>query len=443
MGVFKAYDIRGVYPLELDEAFAYNLGRALVAYLNCATLIVGRDVRESGASIFDAFCRGVTQQGCTVRDIGLCSTPMLYFASRQQDAVMITASHTPKEYNGFKICRKGAVAMGADSGLRELERIMIENKFAAAEQKGRIVPLDITAEYIADVCTWASGMDRRLRVVVDAGNGSEGLVIRKICKTLGVELIPVFFEQDGQFPGRGPNPMLKGATDALKKAVIEHKADVGVAFDADCDRVFFVDETGRLVRADLLIAIIAEQLLRHSPGATILYDLRSSRAVSERIAELGGSPFITRVGHSFIKQIMREKDAIFAGELSGHYYYARNSFADSGDITLVLMLSLLCASKQPLSELIKPLQKYAHSGEINFRTADAAGIIAKLEQHFHKGRQSRIDGLSVDYDDWWFNVRSSNTEPFIRLNCEARTPEMLKAKLKELEGIFGSEPYEG
>jgi phosphomannomutase len=357
--------------------------------------------------------------------------------------VMITACHTPKEYNGFKICRKGAVAMGGDSGLRELERIMIENKFEAAEQKGRIVPLDITADYIADVCSWASGMDRRLRCVVDAGNGSEGLVIRKICQKIGVELIPVFFEPDGQFPGRGPNPMLKGATDTLKKTVIEHKADVGVAYDADCDRVFFVDEQGKLVRADLLIAIIAEQLLRHTPGATILYDLRSSRAVSERIAELGGSPFITRVGHSYIKQIMREKDAIFAGELSGHYYYGRNSFADSGDITLVLVLSLLCASKQPLSELLKPLQKYAHSGEINFRTADAQGIIAKLEQHFHTGRQSRIDGLSIDFDDWWFNVRSSNTEPLIRLNCEAQTPEMLKAKLKELEAIFGSEPYEG
>jgi phosphomannomutase len=440
MNVFKAFDIRGIYPAEMNEEFAYNLGRAVVSYLGCSTLMVGRDVRDSGRSLFDAFCRGVTAQGCTVRDIGICSTPMLYFASRQHDAAMITASHLPPDYNGFKICRKGAIAIGQDNGLREIEKIMAAAKFEQAAVKGKIVPLSITDDYIADVLTWGAGIDKRLRVVVDAGNGSEGVVIRRICQKAGVELIPLFFEQDGRFPGRGPNPVLPGAQDALRKAVVENKADCGAAFDGDCDRVLFVDERGRSVRADLLIALLAEQLLKQHPHATILYDLRSSRAVSERIAELGGTPFITRVGHSFIKEMMREKDAIFAGELTGHYYYARNSFADSGDITLMLVLGLIASSGRKLSDLIRPLQRYSHSGELDFRVDDVAAVIARLEERYRDGRQTRIDGLSVDYDDWWFNVRPSTMEPLLRLNCEAKTLEMLREKVKQIEAIIHSKP---
>ena len=395
MGVFKAYDIRGVYPNELDEQFAYDFGRALVIFLDASTIIVGYDVRHSSPALHKKFIEGVTDQGCNVKDIGLCSTNMLYFAARREHAVMITASHTPKEYNGFKPCRKGAVPIGSESGLKEIEALVAQKKFPDVKKKGRVTTMDILKEFVDDVALYAAGIDRKMKVVVDAGNGAASIAVGEIARKIGIEIVPLFFERDGNFPGRGPNPFLVGATDALAKAVVKNNAEFGVAYDADCDRVFFVDEKGILIQPDFITALIAEQLLKQKPKATILYDLRSSKAVRQRIETLGGNALMTRVGHSFIKATMRETGAIFAGELSGHYYYASNSYADSGDITLVLMLGLVCSSKQKLSALAAPLLTYFASGEINFTVKDKQKVMQRLRERYSTGTQTLADVVAV------------------------------------------------
>lgn len=429
MGVFKAYDIRGIYPGELDDGFAYALGRALVVYLNAKRLIVGRDVRLSSPALHEHFIAGVLDSGCDVQDIGVCSTPMLYYASRRCDAVMITASHTPKDYNGFKLCRKGDIPIGSDSGLPAIEALITRRDVPAAT-RGTLFTLDITKGYVNDVLSYNHGI-KKLKVVVDAGNGAEGLILPAIASHLDISLIPLFFEPDGGFPARGPNPLLPGAMDALQKAVVKEKADLGAAYDSDCDRIFFVDEKGMQVRPDLVTALIAGQLLKKNPGAPVVYDLRSSHVVPRHIAAHGGTPVITRVGHSFIKEIMREKKAVFAGELSGHYYYATNSYADSGDITLLLMLGLLSSGKT-LSQLVAPLQTYAGSGEINFDVKDKDGVMRRLKTLYADGTLSELDGITIEHKDWWFNVRPSNTEPLLRLIVEADNPALLAQKVKEL-----------
>jgi len=436
MGIFKAYDIRGIYPSELDEETAFRLGRALVVFFKAKKLIVGRDVRLSSEALHASIVEGALTQGATVVDIGICSTPMLYFASREGDAVMVTASHSPKDYNGFKVCRKNAVPVGIESGLAEIEKLVAANKWQAAT-KGTLSRKDILKDYVADVARYANLSGKKPKIVVDAGNGAAGISVTPLAKALGIQLIPLFFEADGNFPGRGPNPLLEGATKKLQDAVKKHNADCGVAYDADCDRVFFVDETGALIQADLITALIAEELLKKKPNATILYDLRSSRSVKEHIDAVGGKAMVTRVGHSFIKQTMREQNAIFAGELSGHYYFQSNNYADSGDITMVLLASLLASSGKKLSQLVTPLKKYVASGEINFEVKDKDGVIHKLHERFSSGTQSTLDGLSVDYDDWWFNVRPSNTEPLLRLNVEADNKKLLDEKVKELTSAIG------
>jgi phosphomannomutase len=434
LGVFKAYDIRGIYPSELNDGFAYTLARALVVFLKAKKLIVGRDVRNSSAALHSRFVQGLVDQGCDVEDIGVCSTNMLYYASRKGDAAMITASHTPKEYNGFKLCRKGAIPIGSDSGLKDIEKSMVGNPKQSAK-KGTVRQVDILDEFVEDVAAYAHGIGK-IKIVVDAGNGAASIAIEKIAKSTGIEIVPLYFEPDGNFPGRGPNPLVEGATDSLKKKVLSTNADFGVAYDADCDRVFFIDEKGEQIAADLITALIAEQLLKKNPESTILYDLRSSWSVKEQIAALGGKAVVTRVGHSFIKEKMRQTNAIFAGELSGHYYYASNSYADSGDITLVLMAGLVSSSGRKLSELVKPLKKYYPSGEINFEVKDKDAKIAQLKNEYRDGKISELDGVSVEFSDWWFNVRPSNTEPLLRLNVEARNKKELERRLKEITGLI-------
>lgn len=436
LSVFKAYDIRGIYPTELDDRFAYALGRALVLHLKAKRLIIGRDVRFASPPLHDAFLAGVLDAGCDVQDIGICSTPMLYYAARKCDAVMITASHTPGVYDGFKICRKGAIPIGSDSGLMDIETLMQHGDFPAAATRGTRFPLDITAGYVKDVLSYAVGI-KHIKVVVDAGNGAAGIILPAIARRLPLALVPLFFRQDGAFPGRGPNPMLPGALDALKQRVVREKAALGAAYDADCDRIFFVDEQGQEVRPDLVTALLAERLLASHRGAPVVYDLRSSHAVPEHITACGGKPLITRVGHSFIKELMRGHKAIFAGELSGHYYYATNSYADSGDITLMLLLSLLSSTGKSLSALIAPLRRYAGSGEINFTVKDKDALLAALKKRYADGRIRELDGVTVEYDDWWFNARPSNTEPLLRLNVEAKDAALLAAKVKELREAMG------
>ena len=440
--IFKSYDIRGIYPKELDEHVAERVGRAFAQFLNPSTVAVGRDMRPSSDALFRAFARGATEQGADVVDLGLTSTDELYFAVghfKYPAGAMITASHNPKEYNGFKLCREDAIPLSGETGVFAIRDLAISGTFAPPRRQGTITANDPLRAFADHCLSFIDvGAIKPLKVVIDAGNGMAGLIIPAVFKRLPVKLFPLYFELDGTFPNHPASPIEPQNMADLQAAVREHGADLGAAFDGDADRVFITDEHGTLVGGDMVTALVAKMLLRGKPGAKILYNLICSRSVPEVISASGGVPVRTRVGHSHIKAIMREEDAIFGGEHSGHFYFRDNYFADSGLIALLVVLELVSREGKPVSELLRPLDRRVRSGEINSRVRDANAKMAELEARYSGADIDHLDGVTISYPTWWANVRPSNTEPLLRLNVEADDPATLAAKRDELLTIIRS-----
>ncbi len=428
MGIFKAYDIRGVVPDELDAGVAYRVGRATARHLGAGALAVGRDARSHSPELFEALVRGVNDEGCDVVDLGLVCTPLLYFAVdhlQVDGGIMITASHNPGRYNGFKICREHAIPVGEASGLREIEAIAgrVEEGAGAAPGGGELRRVDLRDEYVEHALAVGGGRPR-LRVAIDCGNGMASVALDPLLAKLDLEVERLYFEPDGTFPNHEADPLKVENLADVAEAVKRSGADFGVAFDGDADRAVFVDDTGEPITSDLVTALFARRVLSRHPGGTVLYDLRSSRVTAEEIEAAGGRAEMCRVGHSFVKARMREVSAVFAGELSGHYYFrfSPTLVADDGIAAFVTMLDLLAEAREPLSQLVAPLRRYSASGEINSRVEDVPGLLAAIErEHAGAAEVSDLDGLLVRYPDWWFNLRPSNTEPVLRLNLEADT----------------------
>ena len=438
MGIFKAYDIRGLVPEEINTETAFRIGNAVARYLKAKNIVVGRDMRIHSPEICQAAIRGINQAGVEVVDIGLCTTPALYYADgagRHGGALMVTASHNPPQYNGFKLCREEAVPMSYETGIEEIEIIFNQNKIYRADRPGRLLRKDMSQEYVKHVLGFVQFI-KPLTVVADAGNGMAGKYLPSLFKELPCRLEPLYFELDGTFPNHDADPLKEENLADLKARVRETQADLGVAFDGDGDRVAFVDENGQTVSNDLTAALIAREVLNSWPGSVVVYDLRSSMVVAEEIKKWGGQPLESRVGHSYIKQLMRERNAVFGGELSGHYYFRENFFADSGLIALIKVLNLISSQDEPFSELVRPLRRYWAGGEINFRVLDKEAKIEEIAKIFSDGEVYFLDGVSVRYPDWWFNVRQSNTEPLLRLNLEARTQSMMEEGLKRLRTVI-------
>jgi len=429
--IFKAYDVRGVVPDELDADLARRIGAAFATWTQLPTILLGRDCRLSSPELAAALSDGARSRGADVVDLGLASTDLVYFASGSLDlpAVMITASHNPKDYNGLKFCLPGARPVGVESGLREIRRLVEEGVDPVTVAPGRLEHRDLLDAYVEHVLSFVDvGSMRPLTVAVDTANGMGGLVVPAVMARLPITLHHLYADLDGTFPNHPADPIDPENQRDLKAAVLERGADVGLAFDGDADRVFLVDEKAEDVSGSLLTALVARAMLRDEPGAKIVHNLICSWIVPETIRAEGGIPIRTRVGHSFIKQVMAETGAIFGGEHSGHYYFRRNYRADSGLIAAVLALAELSAADRPLSEVLEPFRKYFDSGEINSRVDDQGARIERIAAALGDGAQDRLDGLTVEYQDWWCNVRASNTEPLLRLNVEARTPELLAEK---------------
>ena len=434
--IFKAYDVRGLYPEEIDEALARRIGNAFAHFTGAQQLIVGRDMRPSSEPLSAAFIEGATLAGADVTDIGLCSTDVVYFAAGKLDApgAMFTASHNPAQYNGIKLCRSGAAPVGEQTGLTQIKEMVAAGVTSRGESPGKIERLDLLEAFGDHVRSFVdTSLLRPLTVVADTANGMGGLVVPKVFEGLPFSLTVLYGELDGSFPNHPADPIQLENLKDLQRAVLDLGADVGLAFDGDADRVFLVDDAGQPVSGSTTTAIVAAGILDRHPGETIVHNLICSRALPEVIREHGGVPVRARVGHSFIKQVMAETGAIFGGEHSAHYYFRDNWRADSGSIAALLVLEQLSRADVPLSELRKPFERYVQSGEINSRVDDPAAVIERIATDYDSLNQDRLDGLTVDGGDWWFNLRPSNTEPLLRLNleapdtasCDAHTAEVL------------------
>jgi phosphomannomutase len=421
--IVKAYDVRGLVPDELNDEVAYALGRAAAVELQGAAMIVGRDVRESSPALAEAFMRGVRAQGVDTIDIGLASTDLLYYASGKlgHPGAMWTASHNPPRYNGLKLCRAGAEGVSLESGLAQIRDLAMSRSYPEVESEGALHHADLIDDYAEHVRSFIDpGALRELSVVVDAANGMAGLVVPPVFEGLPIHIDPLYFELDGTFPNHPANPIEPANLVDLQRQVVGTGADLGLAFDGDADRMFCVDEQGVIVPPSLVIACIAESLLQRLPGETVLYNLICSRVVPETIEANGGHAIRTRVGHSFIKGVMKDTGAVFAGEHSGHYYFRDNFRADSGLIAALILLEALSDAGVTLSELLAPFDRYVQSGEINTEVADQRAATDRVAEEFRgEGEADWADGLTVNGDGWWFNLRPSNTEPVLRLNVEA------------------------
>ncbi len=438
MSIFKAYDIRGIVGTELSEDLAFKIGRGFATLLKPKTVVVARDMRPHSPGMSEALVRGLTVQGVNVIDIGLASTPMCYYANGSLDAdasVMITASHNPGEYNGFKLCRANAVPISGQTGIKELEQIVLQESFdPEAAQAGSVTPKDIVPAYVEHIRAFAN-IPSPLHLCVDYANAM-GIAESAVLKGL-FTYDEMFADYDGSFPNHEANPLDEDTFEALQEKVRAGSYDFGIAFDGDADRVGFVDEKGDIVSMDMITALIAESLLQQEKGV-VFYDLRSSKAVKELIEENGGEARMCRVGHAFIKAQMREANAIFAGELSGHYYFRENFFTESSGLAVIYIANLVSQSGKKLSELVAPIRKYFASGEINSRVKDPQAVFAKIRQTFPDAETFELDGLSVEIEDWWFNVRMSNTEPLCRLNLEAPTREKMENKRDQILELIRS-----
>ena len=441
--VFKAYDVRGIYPDELDEDGAYAIGRAYVEQFEPTRIAVGRDMRVSSPAMARASIDGAADAGCDVLDLGLVGTEMLYFAVGQlalDGGIAVTASHNPKEYAGMKIVRAGALPVGGESGLLELrDRALSGGQSPGRGRKGRVEPHDIWPAFVDRVLSFVDvEAIRPLRVVVDAANGMAGAMLPPVLERIPVDALRCYFEPDGTFPNHEPNPLLPENREFIVNQTLEQAADLGVAFDGDADRCFFVDDTGEFVPGDFVTALLAESVLDKEPGAKIIYDVRASWAVPDTVERAGGTALVNRVGHAFIKHRMREEDAAFAGEVSGHYYFRDFSQADSGVVPFLLMLELISKKGRRLSEILRTYrERYFITGELNTPVADVQSVLQRLEERFGaEGTVSHLDGVSVDSEEWHMNVRPSNTEPLLRLNLEGRTRELMEHKRDEVLSII-------
>lgn len=440
--IFKAYDIRGTIPDQLNSEIAYRIGNALAGYLKPKSIAVGRDMRLSSEELFDALSHGITDAGTDVVDLGLTSTDGLYFAVGKygyDGGVMITASHNPKEYNGFKICRREALPLSGQEGLDKIQLALENDSIIKSSQRGNIARKDITFDYTEHCLSFIdSSIIKPFKIVVDAGNGMAGATLPPIFEKLPLKIIPLYFELDGSFPNHPASPIeLENLID-LQKAIAENKADFGAAFDGDADRMFLIDRKGKQLGGDMVTALVSDNLLDKNPGETILYNLICSKAVPELIERKGGKAIKTRVGHALIKPLMKKYNAIFGGEHSGHFYFRNNWFADSGLIAFLVCLELLSRSDKPLDQKIKEIDPYFRSGEINSRVDSAKDKIEQVAAYFSDGEQDRLDGLTVAYKNFWFNLRPSNTEPLIRLNAEAHSKSLLDNKIEEILKIICS-----
>jgi phosphomannomutase len=442
--VFKAYDVRGIYPSELDEEGAHAIGRAFVEVFEPKRIAVGHDMRVSSPSMAEAVIRGASEAGADVLDLGLVGTEMVYFAVGELDldgGIAVTASHNPKDYTGMKIVRSGALPVGGESGLLEIrDRALSLSATTQGLTPGQVRQYDIWDQYVERVLSFVDpNAIKQLKVVVDAANGMAGVMLPPVLARLPqVETVRCYFEPDGTFPNHEPNPLLPENREFIVSKTLEEQADFGVAFDGDADRCFFVDDSGEFVPGDFVTALFAELVLEKEPGAKIIYDVRASWAVPERIERAGGMPLMNRVGHAYIKHRMREEHAAFGGEVSGHYYFRDFSQADSGVIPFLLMLELVSKRAQKLSEILDPFrQTYFITGELNTPVPDVAAKLQELEERFGKeGRVSHLDGVSIDAEDWHMNVRPSNTEPLLRLNLEARSKELMERKRDEVLAVI-------
>jgi len=432
--IFKAYDVRGVYPDDINETVAERLGAAFAAFVKAPKVIVGRDMRLSSPALAAAFIQGVTGQGTGVIDVGEVSSDALYFASGKLDApgAMFTASHNPPRYNGVKMCLAGAAPIGQDTGLADIRRLA-ETELPPAPALGTVEHRDVVEDFASHVLSFVKTEDiPPSTIVVDAANGMAGKMVPPLFRRLPVRLVPLYFELDGSFPNHPADPIQIENLKDLRRAVLDEKADIGLAFDGDADRVFLVDEKAEPVSGSLTTALVAARILARNPGAPIVHNLICSRIVPETIIANGGTPIRSRVGHSFIKQIMAETGAAFGGEHSGHYYFRDNFRADSGMIASMFVLEALASEGKPLSEVLAPYRKYWNSGERNTEVADTTAKMKELAEAYAGGKIDWLDGLTVDYPDWWFNARPSNTEPLLRLNVEATTAELGEARTAEL-----------
>ena len=444
--VFKAYDVRGIYPSELDEQGGYAIGRAFVEQFEPKRIAVGHDMRVSSPSMAEAVIRGASEAGAAVLELGLVGTEMLYFAVGDlglEGGIAVTASHNPKDYTGMKIVRSGALPVGGESGLLEIrDRALSLSDTPRGLTPGQVQPYDIWEQYVERVLSFVDPEAiKPLKVVVDAANGMAGVMLPPVLERLPqVETVRCYFEPDGTFPNHEPNPLLPENREFIVSKTLEEHADFGVAFDGDADRCFFVDDSGEFVPGDFVTALFAELVLEKEPGAKIIYDVRASWAVPETIERAGGIPLMNRVGHAFIKLRMREEHAAFGGEVSGHYYFRDFSQADSGVIPFLLMLELLSKRGQKLSEILRPFREtYFITGELNTPVPDVDAKLQELEERFGKeGRVSHLDGISIDAEDWHMNVRPSNTEPLLRLNLEARSKELMERKRDEVLEVIQS-----
>jgi len=441
--IFKAYDIRGIYPKQINEDFVYDIGRAYLDFIrekekvDEPKIVIGRDARLSSDRLFESLAKGITKQGGDVFDIGYSTTPMLYFGVNFLSAhggIMITASHNPAEYNGLKLTREQAIPISEDTGLKDIQKKIKDQKFKEKETKEAIVDKPILPYYI-DFLLAKANITLKEKVVIDAANAMTAIILPSLLKKLKINYIPLFFDVDCTFPNHEANPFKEETLDDLKKLMKKEKASLGIAFDGDGDRIVFLDEDRNVIRGEFITALLAEKILKKKKGK-ILYDLRSIWTPAEAIKKSGGEPIVSRVGHSMIKQQMRKEKALFAGETSGHYFFKDFFGCESALLTMIKVFEILSETKKSLKELVKPLNKYFHSSEINFEVKNKEKVIKILEKSFKQGNISHLDGLTIEFDDWWFNVRPSNTEPLLRLNLETKKKEDLKKKIKQIEEII-------
>jgi phosphomannomutase len=444
--IFKAYDVRGVYPAEVNEEAARAMGAAFVVYLKAKRIGVSRDMRLSSPSLAAAFIEGATSQGADVVDYGMMATDMMYFAVAADGldgGVQVTASHNPGQYNGMKMVRKDAWPLSGEEGLTEIRQMIVDGTTPpAAAVRGTVTTKNVLAPYVEHVMSFIDvSVIKPFNVVLDAGSGMGGLVAPKLFERLPCKTTRLCFDIDGSFPNHEANPLIEENRRDIVERVVAEKADIGIAWDGDADRCFFIDGTGAFVSGDFITALLAEAFLLKHPGATVIYDLRASYAVKDTVARLGGTSLMNRVGHAFFKRRMRETNGIFGGEVTGHYYFRDNFFADNGFIPALLILELMSKKGQSLHQLLQPLVgKYFISGEINTKLSSMAEVPAKLvalgAKYADAPNVYELDGISIEYPDWHFNVRASNTEPLLRLNLEATTPEKMAEKRDEVLALI-------
>jgi len=450
--IFKAYDVRGIYPDELDEEAAFKIGAAFVTFLGKKNIVIGRDMRRSSDALSDSLAAGINYRGGKVIDIGLCSTDMVYFAVakyKHDGGIMITASHNPPQYNGMKFVRENAIPIGEDSGLEQIKDIVVRDKELQGAYSSKTKPTDaikkqVLVEFRKHVLSFIDiDKIKPLKIIVDAGNGMAGLTAPEIFSELKCKVIPMCFELDGSFPDHQPDPLVPENRVKIESRMKKGDLDLGIAFDGDADRCFFIDDKGKFVPGDFITALLAEHFLKKNKGkkdsvSKVIYDVRASWAVRDIVHKSGGVPLVNRVGHAFFKQRMRDEKAVFGGEVSGHYYFRDNFNADSGIIAALVLIGILSDSGKKLSELVSRFKDYHVSGEINSTVQDKDAAIAKLKEKYSDAKQYFIDGISVEYDDWHFNVRKSNTEPLLRLNLEAKSSKLMKQKTDEVLGVIRS-----